>query len=166
MSATRYSEAVVGHGRLSNNSFEVLVLNLFISLLEGFHLATVFYCRLGCIQTSTSTTRSSSRSAKKFTNAYLHSICMVTPTPTSFQRLKPRCQEHLSTGEVNVIIQMHALPYASLHYTYNRNHSNHSTKVSGWWVMVQELNHPLKYILNFKNALNHSLFTWANINFK
>ena len=26
MSATRYSEAVVGHGRLSNNSFEVLVL--------------------------------------------------------------------------------------------------------------------------------------------
>jgi len=120
----------------------------------------------GYIQTSTSTTRSSSGSAKKFTNAYLHSICMVTPTPTSFQRLKPRCQEHLSTGEVNVIIQMLALPYASLHYTYNRNHSNHSTKVSGWWVMVQELNHPLKYILNFKNALNHSLFTWANINFK
>ena len=166
MSATRYSEAVVGHGRLSNNSFEVLVLNAFISLLEGFDLTTVFYCRLGCIQTSTSTTRSSSRSAKKFTNAYLHSICMVTPTPTSFQRLKPRCQEHLSTGEVNVIIQMLVLPYASLHYTYNRNHSNHSTKVSGWWVMVQELNHPLKYILNFKNALNHSLFTWANINFK
>ena len=48
MSATRYSEAVVGHGRLSNNSFEVLVLNDFISLLKGFDLATVFYCRLGC----------------------------------------------------------------------------------------------------------------------
>ena len=48
MSATRYSETVVGHGRLSNNSFEVLVLNDFISLLEGFDLATVFYCRLGC----------------------------------------------------------------------------------------------------------------------
>ena len=71
MSATRYSEAVVGHGRLSNNSFEVLVLNAFISLLEGFDLATASCCPLGCIQTSTSTTRSSSGSAKKFTIAFV-----------------------------------------------------------------------------------------------
>ena len=34
------------------------------------------------------------------------------------------------------ITQKINLPYASLHYTYNRHHSNHSTKVSGWWVMV------------------------------